>query len=410
LSLPLNHEPTHGKLHVNIDRCREVPQLPTNAEGVIESSIDITIRPPDAIPVFNLVTTEFVMAICETKNRTIARKRPKRQGAKSAPDSGQVEALLGVTTLNSEASSRSDALLTSACQSKAMEQGENTHAYAHLSRTPSEPNLNPNPASPNREKRKVSISSSDVVAIGVTNDMLSESARIAALTDAALRFSISLNLRGSTANFKVKANTFIHGLVNVAPALWRAGYTSVCRVDLGETPLYMIVTDPMQACAHVMYTAPTLTRSLDRLSSSARSATLKDKIAELKDSYIGGNHEHGLGSQDLVGDTASTIADRLWCHVQRTQMSKSTSSPVKSLCSPGLQVTSAGAAIEILEEYIGLDTRHQGENSEQVHNNPMHNSLFDTEQSLAQSQLNRDISFDAIEPSMAKFLFSICPD
>lgn len=63
--------------------------------------------------------------------------------------------------------------------------------------------------------------------IEVTDELLSESARIAALADAGLRFSICLNLRGSLTNLKTKANTFTHGLANVAPAFWRAGYTSV---------------------------------------------------------------------------------------------------------------------------------------------------------------------------------------
>ncbi|KAL5455324.1 hypothetical protein PMIN06_004557 [Paraphaeosphaeria minitans] len=348
LSLPLNYEPMHGKLHLNMDRWREDAQSTANAEDGYESSRSVDLRPPDAIPVLNLDSIEFVMAFCETKTRAVARKRTKRETAKSALESRNAEAFFADTIPNADTSCRFDPLLNSAYHSKAMYQGESIHVQARLCKTPSNLNFDLKLASPNRGKRKAPEIGSDPNTVEVTDDMFSETACIAALADAGLRFSICLSLKGSMTNLKVKANTFIHGLANVAPALWRAGYTS--------------------ACAHVMNTAPTLARSLDRLSSLAISESLKGKIAELRKSTIGANNEQGLGTHSLVGDAASTIADRLWCHVQKAQSMKTAFSPIKTLCDPGFQANSAETGEEILEEYRDLGADIHCETGEQMHN------------------------------------------
>ncbi|KAK7181542.1 hypothetical protein DPSP01_008937 [Paraphaeosphaeria sporulosa] len=343
ISLPVNYEPTHGKLHLNIDRWREDAQSPTNAEGSYESSLSVDLWPPNAIPIFNLNSIEFVMAFCETRTRAPARKRPKREAAKSALVPCDAEAFFADTIRNADPSSRSDPLLNSACQSKAMDQGESIHVQARLCKTPSNPNFDLKLASPNRGKRKVYDISSEPnnVVVDITDDMLSDPACIAALAEAGLRFSICLHLKGSLTNLKVKANTFIHGLTNVAPALWRVNYTS--------------------ACAHVTYTAPTLARSLDRLGSSAISESLKGKIAELKKMPTGVNPSLGR-------DAASTIADRLWCHVLKTQSVKTAFSSIKTLCDPGFQANSAETGEEILEEYRDISTIIQYGTGEQLHN------------------------------------------
>ena len=58
----------------------------------------------------------------------------------------------------------------------------------------------------------------------------SNSSHLIGLTDAVLRLSIFLHLRGSIPNLRLKASTFYHGLSNIAPALWRTGYLSVREI------------------------------------------------------------------------------------------------------------------------------------------------------------------------------------
>lgn len=158
-----------------------------------------------------------------------------------------------------------------------------------------------------------------------------------------------------------------------------------------------------------MYTAPTLARSLDRLSLSASSQSLRRKIAQLKKSPSEVNLEQGLGGCDLVGDAVSTIADRLWCHVQRTQLSRTASSSVKTLCDPRYQAKTAETAEEILEEYRGLGTSVNHENGEHVHG-LIHDPPV-TMHSCTQGYLNSDLIIDIMDSSTTKSQNgkSICP-
>lgn len=109
-----------------------------------------------------------------------------------------------------------------------------------------------------------------------------------------------------------------------------------------------------QSCAHASYTAPTLARALDHTSLSARSASLKAKVAALRQFSTAIDTEQGSTGRGLVGDSAMTITDRLWRHVQRTQLSKPAFSPIQTFCDPRFQAISAEANTEILEEYGDL--------------------------------------------------------
>ncbi|KAJ4357873.1 uncharacterized protein N0V89_002450 [Didymosphaeria variabile] len=295
LSLPLNYEPTYGKLRVNIDHYDPIEKPLTNADNSSASAFGTDIRPPEGIPILHLESIEIIMAICETKNRAMARKRPKRKAAKPVSDFGEVEVFFEDANPNAESSCKSDLLRGPGFQSKPADQGDYTRVQARSSETPSNLNFEMKPGSPNRGKRKGHTTSSELAAIEIPDPALSQSERIMVLTDAGLRYSICLHLRGSTANLRVKANTFIYGLSNVAPALWRAGYIS-------------------------------------------------------------------------------------------------------ALCDPEFQATSAEAAVEILEEYRNLGTRHPDESGERMHG-LTRNDLFDLEQSFVQGRTNRTDSNHAVEPN-----------
>ncbi|KAL1612450.1 hypothetical protein SLS60_000677 [Paraconiothyrium brasiliense] len=411
LSLPLNHEPTHGKLRVNINRYDPIEQRLTSADISIASSHGTDIRPPEGIPILLLESIGLNMAICETRNRALTRKRPKREAAKPAFDFGEVELFVENGNSKSNPSYRLDPLQDPICQSKVADQGDYTRVRMHLSETPSELNFDKKPGPSNRGKRKAPPTSSELAAIEVMDPILSQSARIMVLTDAGLRFSICLHLRGSPTDLRVKANTFIYGLSNVAPALWRAGYTSVCCIfELKETSLYTLVADPMQTCAHVMYTAPTLTRSLDRIALSARSTVLKGKLAALNKFPTGKHHEQGSSVRNLVGEVTSTITNRLWCHVQKTQLFKPTFGSLQTLCDPWFQATSAEADVEILEEYKSVDPGHPGEGGGRMHGSTR-NDLFDSEQSRVQGHTTRTDSNHAVVPNTtnSQCRNSFCP-
>lgn len=227
MSLPNNYEPTHGRLHINIDRRREDAQAPSSTEDGHEHSISSAdIRPPDAIPVINLTSIEFIMAFCETKTRATARKRPKRETAKAATEE---EPSFADTTLDEDPSYIPCSLPESAHSN---DQGDSFHSRVRLSKTPSLPNFDSKLTHDNCGKRKVFKFGQESDVFEASDGILSELACIAALADAGLRLSICLNLKGSTSNLKLKANTFMHCLAVVAPTLWRVGYASVRRVSV----------------------------------------------------------------------------------------------------------------------------------------------------------------------------------
>lgn len=214
---------------MNIDTSREDEQSYLAANDSAASSISMNIRPSGGIRVLNLESVEFIMAICVTRNRAVSRKRMKREAAKETSDVGELSTFLSDTAPKEESLGRSHPSWTSSSHRKGVNQDEYGHGQACSPETHDRENVELNGGSPNGSNRKRSATSHELAATVVTNHS-SESVRIEILIDAGLRFSIYLTLRGSSYNFKVKAHTFVHGLANVAPILWRAGYPSVTRI------------------------------------------------------------------------------------------------------------------------------------------------------------------------------------
>lgn len=115
-----------------------------------------------------------------------------------------------------------------------------------------------------------------------------------------------------------------------------------------------VMTDSMQACSHVMHVNPTLGRSLSRIGRSAKSASLKAKIGGLTEHSSVDQLEQSFASQTLLRDAASTITDRLWVHMQKSQLSKPAHGPIQALCDPRFIAASIEEAAELLEEQIDL--------------------------------------------------------
>lgn len=139
-----------------------------------------------------------------------------------------------------------------------------------------------------------------------------------------------------------------------------------------------------------MHTAPTLARSLGHIGSSALSQSLKSKIEELKITSIGVNPKQGLNPRDVVGGAASTIADRLWCHVQRTQSANTTPGSVGTLCHPGYQVTPVDKGEDILEEYRELSTNFQCETTSRIHDIQPSTTQYQNGKSACTSSMSVD--------------------
>ncbi|KAF1976030.1 hypothetical protein BU23DRAFT_566219 [Bimuria novae-zelandiae CBS 107.79] len=339
LSFPLNYQPTQENLRINVDHCREKDQSPTTANHSSIANSDV--RPPEGIPQIFLESVEFVIATFDTRSRSAARKRPKRESTQQKAGASQPDASVNdVTSLPGKAYGSNQCLKFSDLGwADADQEGNDVHETRDTARRSlTSPNFDTNSGWPQaftyHSKRKQPVTESELHVVHVS-DHTSESAQLAGLVDAVLRLSICLNLRGSISNLRVKANTFLYGLTNIAPALWRIGY---------------LIT-----CSPAMYTNPTLGRSLGRINIAARSTDLKAKIRALGSGPSNVRREQGVAGYDCVRHMASAITDRLWIHIQRSQLSKPMSGSIQSMCDPEFEGSSTEDPAELLEEHTSTN-------------------------------------------------------
>ena len=336
----MNYQPTDGNLRINIDRQCEDDDSSSTANNNTVKPYTLHVRPPQGISTLCLDRIDLTIAIFETRNRAVARKRQKREVTRQATN------LNGDEDSTIHLSSFSEDTCRPGPGPPWCPKNDQPQAMINVRGPPTTTS-----GVENLEKRNHSSIDSVHPTLPIADGMSFEIAQLASLTDAVIRFSISLNTKGSNFISRVKANTFIYGLADIAPALWRTRDISVCRI------LYMLVlatADLPQALPHAVNSNPIIARSLDRISVSARSSILKAKIRALIEDSSENDPRQDLASHELVQNTVSAITDRLWVHVQKSQISRPMVGPIQAFCVPSSNVTIAEDSSDILEEHEAL--------------------------------------------------------
>lgn len=219
--LPVNYQPTDGNLRINIDQqCGDKDPLGTaNSTARLFSA---HLRPPKGILTLSLDSVDLTVAIFEVKNRAMVRKRQKREATCQITRSNANEPSLGHIHSYSEE--------TCGLGSGAYPAPENDQPKV-VSNTQRSPKISDVESIENSGKRNRAVTVSVIPTLRIADCMLSEPTQLANLTDAVLRFSVSLTAKGSVSVSKIKASTFIYGLSDIAPVLWRTGYLSVCEIS-----------------------------------------------------------------------------------------------------------------------------------------------------------------------------------
>lgn len=83
---------------------------------------------------------------------------------------------------------------------------------------------------------------------------------------------------------------------------------------------------------------------------SARSSTLKAKTCALLKHPSEDDLGHDLIGHELTQNTNLAMTDRLWIHVQRSQISKATVGSIRAFCITGSKITTVERPSENLEE------------------------------------------------------------
>ncbi|CAO2658622.1 Nn.00g063450.m01.CDS01 [Neocucurbitaria sp. VM-36] len=316
-SLPSDIVLEPGILHLNINHATHNGWQEEQPRHRIHSKVPgADVRPPEGFPIVSLHSVRLRMDILETKHppRTINRK------SKTLTKKGIV---LNPETRRKEPSERgeSDDILH---ESNAV---SNVLQTNHVS-----PQVGPPVA--RKRKRKVTnaivrtISSltprpdlssgtrrqpatiSDLQPSTLVSSTVFSRKEIESMVDGALRFSVCGSFSNrSRSGLKVKASTFVQGLADVAPVMWRPGYLPA-----------------LSQRAHLL---PTISRSLSQMAYvRATSSSIKDTMFRLTTTPTNclvkiSNHLDSVVEQD-VGRLTSSIAGRLWLHLQNTITSKST--------------------------------------------------------------------------------------
>lgn len=219
--LPVNYQPTDGNLRINIDQqCGDKDPLGTaNSTARLFSA---HVRPPQGILTLCLDSIDLTVAIFEIKTCAMARKRQKREATCQITKSNVTEPSLGHNHSYPEE--------TCVLGSGAYPAPENDQPKV-VSNTQCSPKTSDVESIENPGKRNRAITLSVIPTLRIADCMSSEPTQLVNFTDAVLRFSVSLTTKGSVSVSKIKASTFIYGLSDIAPALWRTGYLSVCEIS-----------------------------------------------------------------------------------------------------------------------------------------------------------------------------------
>lgn len=188
------------------------------------------VKPPEGTPIVRFDSVDFVISIFETQDRRALRKRAKHVLPRQTDHSGKAEDHVHETKylLNHERRSRSGFETVEFSRPNAdHEASDESRAKSGAQRSSTSP-VNSIPSARGKKKRALTLS--ELPMVSVTNPKTSEVDQLAGLTDVALRYSICLGVKGSSLGPKIKASTFVYGLTDIAPALWRAGYVSVREV------------------------------------------------------------------------------------------------------------------------------------------------------------------------------------
>ncbi|KAF1940967.1 hypothetical protein EJ02DRAFT_378837 [Clathrospora elynae] len=155
----------------------------------------------------------------------------------------------------------------------------------------------------------------------------SDRAEIENMMDGALRLSVCGGLTKPVNGLKIKANTFRMGLADIAPVIWRFGHLSV------------------RALSQRAHLLPTIGRSLSQVACvRATSISLKDKVMNLTTCQ-------GLVAQQDASPLASSVACRLWVHLQKN-LSNKCATPLQAFLASNAQAVHSNSSDDMLAEVV----------------------------------------------------------
>ena len=215
-----------GKLRILINHSsQQAIAVAKKRHRILSNGTAADLRPPEGVPAFFLNSVIFSMELLET----VQRRRATTVKRLKTSTSGQSISLPNIQAIDDRKQEALDELLLEA------------EGKLELPLPPIPKNKYHLPSSPTNITSSASISSIDVsqkrlLSSGIPNlteDMEDaktnfEMADLKVLVDGALRISVSNNINNRTLpGIKTNANTFGPGLADIAPIIWKPGYSLV---------------------------------------------------------------------------------------------------------------------------------------------------------------------------------------
>ncbi|KAF2625536.1 hypothetical protein BU25DRAFT_473600 [Macroventuria anomochaeta] len=337
LSLPYDttHEPGKLRIAVNHSSERAAPTARPRHQ-VLSNICAADVRPPEGVSAFFLDSVLLSADIFELVQR---RKVTTAKRLKTSTDSNGVPRSTTGQAADDTEKEAPDELLLDANEITSSRASLPTlkrirSPASSLERAASLPATPPGEA---HQNCRLTLEASDSQN-GAPNPKTSlDIANLQTLIDGALRLSVVSSINSKMLpGVKVKANTFGPGLADVAPTLWKPGYSlslcqranllpiisrSLCQPAVTGKTISTSLEKKLSALTAPLWSLQTAGRTLDREPASA----------------VDGSH------------LASCIAPRLWLHLQTNTPCKS-ATPLQSFVTAEPQTTSHFQSDDMLEE------------------------------------------------------------
>ncbi|KAF1849800.1 uncharacterized protein K460DRAFT_411618 [Cucurbitaria berberidis CBS 394.84] len=341
-SLPSDVVLEPGVIHLNINHAADGgPQEEQRRHRIFSDVPNSDVRSPEGFPTISLCSVRFRMDIVEAKQLPRAANKKLKASARKSEnvqleDRPQDQELGGVFDVISDETSPATTKLhttyTPTLVELPMERKRKKLSMTSSIRS----NSSPTPRSDFQDGMELT-SVSNRQPNTLTIITASDRGKLESIIDGALRLSVCGSLTNrSKSGLKIKASTFSRGLADVAPALWKPGY--------------------LPALSLRAQMVPTISRSLSRVACSrTMPLSLKNKLTEL----ITVPHQFpseilthpDLVAEQNIGRLTSSIASRLWQHLQKNLVSKSATT-LQGFMTSSSGTTAHSESDDMLEEVL----------------------------------------------------------
>ena len=241
-----------GKLQINIKHAREDAEI--EAKKCHRISLDVPfadITPAEGVPCVGLMSVQFAMEIIRIQP-SIKPTRPKRRRKLESTDTFKADSEDGVVPRLTKLPTKFEDMYNGdehgMLWSERRGHESLSHTFVQSPKGCKRPSTLPDMAlgcgvpimeSLHNAKNQEQPSTGSSLERVLTESHHSLVLGLETLVDAAIRLAVCSSLPKPVTGVKVKANTFIGGLIDIAPTLWSSGYlpvmSDIARVNLCST-------------------------------------------------------------------------------------------------------------------------------------------------------------------------------